>query len=140
MRNQIQAANDATYEGWCAHDADAVAGVFAQDAVAYDVGNPEPIRGRDAIRRRTADVMAAFPDFRLERLVLLIDGDMNSDRWRATGTHDGAAFMGIEPSGRAIDVEGASFSWFDADGLVVKDVHHWDVPTLLTQLGVLPGG
>ena len=80
--------------------------------------------------------MAAFPDFRLERLVLLIDGFMNSDRWRATGTHSGAAFMGIEPSGRAIDVEGASFSWFDAEGMVIKDIHHWDVPTLLTQLGL----
>ena len=125
-----------------AHGSDsaaAVAAVFASEAVAYDVGNPEPLRGRDAIRQRTAEVMAAFPDFRLQRLVLLIDGDMNSDRWRATGTHTGAPFMGIEPSGRAFDVEGASFSWFDADGLVIKDIHHWDVPTLLTQLGVLGG-
>ena len=139
MRERIQAVNDATYEAWCAHDADAVAAVFAEDAVAYDVGNPEPLEGRDAIRDRTAEVMAAFPDFRLERLVLLIDGFMNSDRWRATGTHSGTAFMGIEPSGRTIDVEGASFSWFDAEGMVIRDIHHWDVPTLLTQLGLLPG-
>lgn len=83
MREQIQQANDATYEAWCAHDADAVGAVFAADAVAYDVGNPEPLRGRQAIRDRAAEVMAAFPDFRLERLVLLIDGDMNADRWRA---------------------------------------------------------
>jgi predicted ester cyclase len=139
MRDLIQQANDATYEAWCAHDPDAVAAVFAEDAVAYDVGNPEPLRGRQAIRERSAEVMAAFPDFRLERLVLLIDGDMNADRWRAMGTHRGAAFMGIEPGGRSFDVEGASFSWFGGDGLVVKDVHHWDVPSLLTQLGVFEG-
>ena len=98
---------------------------------------PASLRGREAIRDRAAEVMAAFSDFRLERLVLLIDGDTNADRWRASGTHSGAPFLGIEPSGRSFDVEGASFSWFDADGLVVRDIHHWDVPSLLTQLGVL---
>lgn len=134
MRERIIAANDATYEAWNAHDPDAVAAIFAPDAEAYDVGVPEPLRGRDAIRRRAADLLAAFPDFRLERLELLVDGNANADRWRATGTHTGA-FMGMDPTGNRIDVRGASFSRFDDDGLVVRDVHFWDVPTLLAQLG-----
>ena len=52
MRERIQAANDATYAAWCAHDADAVAAVFAEDAVAYDVGNPS----RWSAARRSATV------------------------------------------------------------------------------------
>jgi steroid delta-isomerase-like uncharacterized protein len=133
VRERIVAANDATYAAWNAHDADAVAAIFAEDAEAYDVGVPEPVRGRAAIRERAAGLLVAFPDFHLERLELLVDGNANADRWRATGTHTGP-FMGIAPTGNRIDVLGASFSLFGDDGLVVRDHHFWDVPTLLAQL------
>jgi hypothetical protein len=33
-------------------------------------------------------------------------------------------------------VEGATFSRFDADGLVVEDVNFWDAGALLAQLTV----
>jgi len=134
VRELIVAANDATYAAWNVHDPDAVAAIFAPDAEAYDVGVPEPLRGREAIRQRAADLLAAFPDFHLERLELLVDGNANADRWSATGTHTGP-FMGMEPTGNRIDVRGASFSTFDDAGLVTRDVHFWDVPTLLAQLG-----
>src|SRR6185436_19203103 len=64
------AANDATYAAWNAHDPDAVARVFADDAVTRESGRPEELRGRAAIRARAAAMLAAFPDFRLERLAL----------------------------------------------------------------------
>ena len=35
-------------EAWNAHDADGVAACYAEDAVLYDVGLPEPLRGRVA--------------------------------------------------------------------------------------------
>ena len=41
-REQIVTANRATFEAWNAHDPDAVAAVFAEDAVIRDVGSPEP--------------------------------------------------------------------------------------------------
>jgi uncharacterized protein (TIGR02246 family) len=65
---QIVEANRATFAAWNAHDPDAVAAVFAPDAVIRDVGSPEPLRGRDAIRQRAADMLVAFPDFRLRQL------------------------------------------------------------------------
>jgi hypothetical protein len=39
-----------------------------------------------------------------------------------------------EPTGRTIRVEGATFSRFGEDGLVVRDVNFWDVPDLMAQL------
>ena len=60
--------------------------------------------------------------------------DATADRWEATGTHSGP-FLGIEATGRRIQVEGATFSRFDANGLVVEDVNFWDVGALLAQLG-----
>jgi len=39
-RSAIDAANEATCAAWNAHDADAVAAVFADDAVVVDSGVP----------------------------------------------------------------------------------------------------
>jgi steroid delta-isomerase-like uncharacterized protein len=133
-REQIIQANRATFEAWNAHDPDAVAAVFAPDAVIRDVGSPDLLRGRDAIRARAADLLAAFPDFHLRQVDLVVGDDANADRWEATGTHSGP-FLGMEATGRRIRVEGATFSSFDADGLVVEDVNFWDVGALLAQLG-----
>jgi steroid delta-isomerase-like uncharacterized protein len=127
--------NDRTYAAWNAHDPDAVASVFAEDAVLREAGRPEEVRGRAAIRTRAAALLAAFPDFRLERIVLLIDGERHADRWIMTGTHRGELF-GIPPTGRTVRLEGATFTRLGPDGLVVEDVHHVDYAGLMAQLGL----
>lgn len=132
-RAHIQAANDATYAAWNAHDPDAVAAIFAERAEMIDTGNPEPIRGRRAIRERAAGLLAAFSDFRLERVELPIDPPCNADRWLASGVHSGE-FAGLAATGTAIHVAGCTFSHFDEHGLVDRDVNFWDVPALMTQL------
>jgi steroid delta-isomerase-like uncharacterized protein len=132
--DQIVEANRATFVAWNAHDPDAVAAVYAAEAVVRDVGSPDPLVGRDAIRARAADLLVAFPDFGLRQLDLVVGEDANADRWEATGTHRGS-FLGMDATGNRIQVEGATFSRFDADGLVVEDVNFWDVGALLTQLG-----
>jgi steroid delta-isomerase-like uncharacterized protein len=131
---QIVEANRATFAAWNAHDPEAVAAVFADDAVIRDVGSPDVLRGRDAIRDRASDLLVAFPDFRLRQLDLVVGEDANADRWEATGTHSGP-FLGMDATGNRISVEGATFSRFDSDGLVVEDVNFWDVGALLAQLG-----
>jgi steroid delta-isomerase-like uncharacterized protein len=132
-RAHIQAVNDATYAAWNAHDPEAVAAIFAEQAEMFDIGNPEPIRGREAIRARAGDLLAAFHEFRLERVVLLIDPPRNADRWIVTAVHRGE-FMGLAATGNAIRVEGCTFSHFDERGLVDHDVNFWDVPVLMAQL------
>src|SRR5215470_7016647 len=127
--------NDATYAAWNAHDPDAVAAVFAENAVVREVGNPLEAHGRAAIRARAAALLAAFPDFRLERQALVIDGTAHADRWVMTGTHRGELF-GIPPTGRAVRVEGATFTRLGSDGLVIDDVHHVDYAGLMAQLGL----
>jgi predicted ester cyclase len=51
-----------------------------------------------------------------------------------TGTHRGELF-GMPPTGRAIRVEGATFTTLGSDGLVAEDVHYTDLAGLLRQLG-----
>ena len=99
-----------------------------------DIGSPDVLRGRAAIRERAADLLVAFPDFHLRQPDLVVGEDSNADRWEASGTHSGP-FLGMEATGNAIQIEGATFSRFDSDGLVVEDVNFWDVGALLAQLG-----
>jgi steroid delta-isomerase-like uncharacterized protein len=139
-RARIRRANDDTYAAWNAHDADAVAAVFAPDAEIVDVASGAVTRGRDAIRDVALARFRAFPDFSLEKVFLLIDVDdaergANADRWIMRGTHTGE-FMGLAATGRAVDVQGATFSEFDADGLVTRDTHYIDLGALLRQLGL----
>ena len=127
--------NNATYAAWNAHDADAVAAVFAEDAVVREAGTDAETRGRAAVRERALMLFAAFPDFRLERIALVIDGERHADRWVMTGTHRGELF-GIAPTGRSVRIEGATFTRLGSEGLVVEDLHFSNTASLLAQLGV----
>ena len=139
MRARIQHANDATYAAWNAHDPDAVAAIFALDAEIVDVTSGIVTPGRDAIRASAVERFTGFPDFSLEKVMLVIDADgavpANADRWIMRGTHTGV-FMGLEPTGNRVEVHGATFSEFDADGLVARDTHYIDLGALLRQLGL----
>ena len=132
-RAQAQDVNDRTYAAWNAHDPDAVAAVFALDAVVRENGGAVVTRGRAAIRERAATLLAAFPDFRLERIELIIDDDRHADRWVLTGTHRGPLF-GIEPTGRSVRIEGATFTRMSDEGLVIEDIHFADFAGLMAQL------
>jgi steroid delta-isomerase-like uncharacterized protein len=132
-RRVTQEINEATYAAWNAHDPDAVAAVFAENAVVREIGNPAVAEGRAAVRARAAALMTAFPDFRLERIELVIDGNRHADRWIMTGTQRGELF-GIPPTGKRVRIEGATFTRLDAEGLVVEDYHFTDLAGLLSQL------
>jgi steroid delta-isomerase-like uncharacterized protein len=134
-RERTLEVNDRTYAAWNAHDPDAVAAVFAEDAVVREFGSPDVARGRAAVRERAVALLTAFPDFHLERIELIIDGERHADRWVMTGTHRGALF-GIPPTGRRVRIEGATFTRLGPDGLVVEDVHLSDRVGLLAQLGI----
>ena len=133
LRAHTLAINDATYAAWNAHDPDAVAAVFAEDAMVREAGQAEPSRGRAAVRERAVALFTAFPDLRLERVALIIDGDRHADRWVLSGTHRGPLF-GIPATGKAVRVEGATFTRLGSDGLVVEDVHLADLAGLLRQI------
>ena len=132
-RRRTLDVNDRTYAAWNAHDPDAVAAVFAEDAVVREIGGTGESRGRAAVRARAAALLTAFPDLRLERLDLVIDGARHADRWVLTGTHRGELF-GLAPTGRRVRIEGATFTRLGPDGLVIEDVHLADMAGLLAQL------
>lgn len=121
------------------HDSRAAAALYAQDCVVHDPFYPEPLRGRAAAEKDSADFFRAFPDVRVEVISLVEKGGLGAAEFRMTGTNTGplATPMGEIPATRkAIDVRGAGFVRLNAEGLVVEERRYYDTGTMMQQLGL----
>jgi steroid delta-isomerase-like uncharacterized protein len=124
-------------EAWNAHDADGVAACYAEDAKLYDVGLPEPVRGRAAIRDSVSGYLTAFSDFHAEGREPIVSGNRSAQEWKVTGTNDGE-LMGIPPTGKSATTYGCGTAEFGEDGLIHRGGNYWNAAALMQQLGVLP--
>jgi steroid delta-isomerase-like uncharacterized protein len=124
-------------EAWNAHDADGVAACYAEDAVLYDVGLPEPLRGRAAIRDSVAGYLAAFSDFHVSTGEPVVSGNRTAQEWKVTGTNDGELF-GMGPSGKSAITDGCGTAEFGDDGLIHRAGNYWNAAVLMQQLGIVP--
>src|SRR6266540_5418620 len=79
---------------------------YAADA-AVDIHGVTGAVGRDEMIAFFAALFDAFPDWRFEILEIVSEGERAAVRWHARGTFAGPAnFMGFEPNGARIDLEG----------------------------------
>jgi len=125
------------------HDLDGLAKVYAYDAVAYDPMYPEPLRGRDAIKKDSADFFRAFPDLRFEiSSIVEKDDGLGAGEVVMSGTHTGplATPTGgeVPPTNKRIEIKGAAFVRLNGSGEIVEERRYYDVGTLLRQLGLMP--
>jgi steroid delta-isomerase-like uncharacterized protein len=84
------------------------------------------------------DLFRAFPDFEMEIVEIVAEGEKAAVRWRATGSFSGSAsFEGLKPNGSPVKVQGC-------DVLTVRDgrIQHNDAymngAEMMRQLGALP--
>ena len=124
-------------EAWNAHDADGVAACYAEDAVLYDVGLPEPLRGRVAIRDAVAGYLTAFSDFHADMDEPIVSSNRAAQAWKVTGTNDGELF-GVSPTGKSATTYGCGTAEFGEDGLIHRAGNYWNAAALMQQLGVVP--
>jgi steroid delta-isomerase-like uncharacterized protein len=93
---------------------------------------------REQVRDFFGELYDAFPDFSLEVLDVVGDADKAVVRWRARGTFSGSgSFLGMRPTGRAIDLEGMDMIWV-RDGRVERVEAYMDGMTMARQLGAMP--
>jgi len=126
-----------TYELLSAGDVDGFGRLLSDDFVEHEE-LPGLSPGKDGVLELFRAYGVAFPDLRMEVLDLLASGDKTVARVKATGTQEGE-FMGLPPSGRAVEVQLIDIMRFE-DGLVVE---HWgvmDMLSMLQQLGAVPDG
>lgn len=126
-----------TYELLSEGDVDGFGQLLSDEFVEHEE-LPGLSPGKDGVLELFRAYGVAFPDLRMEVLDLLASGDKTVARVKATGTQEGE-FMGLPPSGRAVEVQLIDIMRFE-DGLVVE---HWgvmDMLSMLQQLGAVPDG
>jgi len=109
--------------------------------VAEDLVETWPVVGRleggAAVRDHFAAMFAAMPDFHIEVERMADDGETVFVHWHVTGTCTGARFLGIEPTGRPIDLRGTD-CFTIRDGKVAANFIAYDGMAFAVQAGLLP--
>lgn len=103
-----------------------------------DVPSGGTIRGRDDLIDLCKAFTAAFPDFAVESVTLIGQGDMVANEWSGRGTHTGplpgADGTVHEPTGRTFDRTGVGIVQV-RDGRIVRYRDYFDRQTMADQLG-----
>lgn len=84
------------------------------------------------------NLFQALPDFKLEIVEIVSQGEVAAVRWRATGTFDGGArFEGLAPNGAPLDLTGCDVIAVRGGKLYRNDVY-MNAAEMMRQLGALP--
>ena len=125
------------------HDSAAFAAYYAPDATVRDPQYPEPLRGREAIRKDMDEFFRGFPDMRANlRGPILEDGQTVSFEASFVGTQQGPVpgpLGEIPATGKRVEMNGAIFVRLDNDGRIAEERRYYDLAGMLGQLGVLGG-
>ena len=117
-------------EVWIGRDVQAADDLVAEDFVrhgpAWEGGDT---RGREAFKEALTGFFAIFPDLHQEIL-------RHKMRIRTSGTHTGASFMGVEPTGTEVAFP---CLWMirASNGKVTEEWVSYDSLYVMTQLGVV---
>ena len=118
---------------WMGDDPEAVAGLYADEAVRIEVAFAREDRGRPAIARAAAELMDAFRERRLSLEPLMIDeaGWAVEVTWRAV--HRGA-YRGGPATHRRVEIPGLSIARLE-NGLLAEERWYFDAVALGRRLG-----
>ena len=117
-----------------AHDVEALRGIWADDV--EERFPDKTCRGKEELSAHFKGLFAALPDFRMELVSSVEEGETVFARWKLTGTHRGV-FNGIDPTGNAITLDGMDQFTF-RDGRMAANFVVFDQMDVGRQLGLLP--
>ena len=84
----------------------------------------------------------AFPDLRFDTRQIIAQGDFVVVNWMGSGTHKGGLRTPtgavVPPTGKHAMVPG-SLTYQFKNGKIIRSWNHWDMASLLAQLGLMPG-
>ena len=123
-------------EVWNQGNLDSVDAIFAPDYVGHDSGSPEPMLGREALKRFFADQRAALPDLQASIDDLVAEGDRVVVRWTTAGTQQGE-LLGVPPTGKRVTLTGISILRV-AGEQIAEEWTTWDALAVLREIGAAP--
>lgn len=113
---------------------EAIDELYAEDYVEHNPAMPQEIRGPDEVREKVMMFDSAFSDASGSTEDIIVEGDKVADRHRFSATHSGE-FMGIEPTGNEVDIEGIAIHRIK-EGKIVEGWIQGDIMGMMEQLGV----
>lgn len=119
------------------HDLEPYLAMMDPDFAVHDPLFPEPIRGKEVIRKINEGVFAALPDIEFEALSMATGGDLVAAEIAMSATFKGPLRLPqgtIPPTGRHLEIRYAAFYRFNSEGLLT-DVHQYGL-NLREQLGM----
>ncbi|WP_170977333.1 ester cyclase [Halorussus salinisoli] len=136
QRETNKKAAQQIFDVWDGGDIDALNDVIAEDVILH---TPEALRGtlhgRDAYKDNLRMSRGALPDLFFEPNDVVAENDTVMAYCTFGGIHEGEV-MGIEPTGKEVEVEWFGLYRFD-DGKVVEVNGLPDLLGLFVQLGVI---
>jgi len=127
---------------WNAHDPDRALALLSEDVVWQDVANPEPMRGKAAIRPYLQGWFTAFPDLNATVKNRVVTEDQVAAEVEFTGTNSGPMQMApgaptIPATGKQVKGQGTYFVRIrNGKGVAVHS--YPDGAGMMMQLGLLP--
>jgi len=126
-------------DAWNSGDVARIGALYAPDAVMRHVISPATLRGRKAIVDLEAGMFGAFSDvsWRIEGTVA--EGDKLAVEFAVAATHTGPLPTPrgpVAPTGRRIEVCGASILRLTTEGQIAEEHRHVDVAGMMAQLGL----
>jgi steroid delta-isomerase-like uncharacterized protein len=92
----------------------------------------------DSYRAWFGGLFRAFPDFEMEIVEIVAEGEKAAVRWHATGTFSGSGnFEGLAPNGARVDVQGCDVLTI-RDGRIEHNDAYMNGAEMMRQLGALP--
>ena len=124
------------YDALATRDVSGAGGHWSDDGVDDMVPN-QVLRGRAAIETFYSELFAAAPDAQFS-LTRLVTGEREAAaEWRLHGTFDGAAFQGLEPTGKPFEIRGVDYFVVE-DGKIASNTGYYDGAEFARQIGMLP--
>jgi len=112
---------------------------WSDDTVDHFVAAGVSVRGAHALTQWFRELFDAVPDWSMEVENTFDDGDRQAVvQWRGTGTFTGTPFLGIEATGRPVDIKGVDVFRFDAADKVDTNTVYYDGAEFARQVGMLP--
>jgi steroid delta-isomerase-like uncharacterized protein len=125
------------FEAVAARDAEAM-GEHWQPGSVDELHGLASLRAPEGIVAWFSNMFRAVPDFAMEVVDLVADGDKVVVRWHLTGTFTGdARFEGALATGESLDVTGSDMLTV-RDGKIVHNDAYMNGMEIARQLGVLP--
>ena len=118
---------------WNEGEFSGVENVWAQDVLFHFRGEQFPV-SPGGLRKMVETWRQAFPDFRFTVEDLLAEGDRVAIRVKYTGTHTGAEWYGLPPTGRMMNVTEMMFFRLQ-NGKVAEAWEDYDEYVQRQQLG-----